>query len=43
MEVGKIPPQWSDQVHSSSELASKQALDLAQAWLGSTGQDNTDL
>ncbi len=24
-------------------MASKQALDLAQAWLGSTGQDNTDL
>jgi hypothetical protein len=24
-------------------LVTKQALDLAQAWLGSTGQDNTDL
>jgi hypothetical protein len=30
-------------VHSSSELASKHALNLAQAWLGLTGQDNTDL
>ncbi len=38
-----IPPHWSDLVHSSSELASKQALDFAQAWLDSTGQDNTDL
>jgi hypothetical protein len=36
-------PHWSDLVHSSSELASKQAFDLAQACLGSTGQDNTDL
>jgi hypothetical protein len=26
-----------------SELASKQAFNLAQAWLGSTGLDNTDL
>jgi hypothetical protein len=43
MEAGTIPPHWSDLVHSSSELASKQALDLAQAWLGSAGQDNTDL
>jgi hypothetical protein len=43
MEAGTISPHWSDLVHSSSELASKQALDLAQAWLGSTGQDNTDL
>jgi hypothetical protein len=34
---------WSDLVHSSSELASKHALNLAQAKLGSTGQDNTDL
>jgi hypothetical protein len=42
MEAGTIPPHWSDLVHSSSELASKQALDIAQAWLGSTGQD-TDL
>jgi hypothetical protein len=30
-------------VHSSSELASNQALYLAQAWLGSNGRDNTDL
>jgi hypothetical protein len=43
MEAGTIPPHWSDLVHFSSELASKQALDLSQAWLGSTGQDNTDL
>jgi hypothetical protein len=43
MGVGTIPPHWSDLVHSSSELASKQALDKAQAWLGSAGQDNTDL
>jgi hypothetical protein len=43
MEAGTIPPHWSDIVHSSSELASKQALDIAQAWLGSTGQDSTDL
>jgi hypothetical protein len=43
MEAGMIPPHWSDLVHSSSELASKHALNLAQAWLGSTGQDNTDL
>jgi hypothetical protein len=43
MEAGTIPPHWSDLVHSSSELASKHALNLAQAWLGSTGQDNTDL
>jgi hypothetical protein len=43
MEAGTIPPHWSDIVHSSSELASKQALDIARAWLGSTGQDNTDL
>jgi hypothetical protein len=42
MEAGTIPPHWSDLVHSASELAIKQALDLAQAWLGSTGQDNTD-
>ncbi len=38
-----IPPHWSDLLQSSSDLASKQALDLAQAWVGSTGQDNTDL
>ncbi len=43
MEAGKIIPHWSDLVHSSSELAIKQALDWAQAWLGSTSQDNTDL
>jgi hypothetical protein len=43
MDAGTIPPHWSDLVHSSSELASKQALDIAQAWVGSTGQDNTDL
>ncbi len=42
MEAGTIPPHWSDLVHSSSELASKQALNLAQAWLASTGQDNND-
>ncbi len=43
IEPGMIPPHWSDLVHSSSELASKHALNLAQAWLGSTGQDNTKL
>jgi hypothetical protein len=43
MEAGTIPLHWSDLVHSSSELASKHALNLAQAWPGSTGQDNTDL
>ena len=43
MEAGLIPPHWSDLVHSSSESASKHALNLAQAWPGSTGQDNTDL
>jgi hypothetical protein len=42
MEVGTIPPHWSDLVHSSSELASKHALNLAQAWLGSTGHNNTE-
>ncbi len=36
-----IPPHWSDILQSSSELASKQAFNLAQAWLGSTGVDNT--
>jgi hypothetical protein len=43
MEAETMPPHWSDLVHSSSELASKHALNLAQAWLGSTGQDNADL
>jgi hypothetical protein len=43
MEAGTIPPHWSDILQSSSELASKQAFNLAQAWLGSTGLDNTDL
>jgi hypothetical protein len=43
MEEGLIPPHWSDLLQSSSELASKQAFNLAQAWLGSTGLDNTDL
>jgi hypothetical protein len=43
IETGLIPPHWSDLVHSSSELTSKQALDIATAWFGSTGQDNTDL
>jgi hypothetical protein len=43
MEARTILPHWSDLVHSFSELASKHALNLAQAWLGSTGQDNTDL
>jgi hypothetical protein len=43
MEAGTIPPRWSDLLQPSSELASKQAFNLAQAWLGSTGLDNTDL
>jgi hypothetical protein len=43
MEAETIPPHWSDLLQSSSELASKQAFNLAQAWLGSTGLDNTDL
>ena len=43
MEAGTIPPHWSDLLQSSSELASKQAFNLAQAWLDSTGLDNTDL
>ncbi len=30
-------------VHSSSEMASKQAFNLTEAWLGSTGQDNSNL
>jgi hypothetical protein len=42
MEAGTIPPHWSDLAHSTSKLASKQALKLAQAWLGSTGEDDTD-
>ena len=43
METGTIPPNRPDLIHSSSELASKQAFNLTQAWLGSTGQDNYDL
>jgi hypothetical protein len=43
MEAGTIPPHWPDLLQSSSELASKQAFNLAQAWLGSAGLDNTDL
>jgi hypothetical protein len=43
MEAGTIPPHWSDLLQSSSELARKQAFSLAQAWLGSTGLDNTHL
>jgi hypothetical protein len=43
MEAGTNPPHWSDLLQSSSELASKQAFILAQAWLGSTGLDDTDL
>jgi hypothetical protein len=43
MEAGIFSPHWSDLVHYCSKLASKHALNLAQAWLGSTGQDNTDL
>jgi hypothetical protein len=43
VEAGRIPPRRSDLVHSPSESTSKQALDIAQAWLGSTGQDNSDL
>ncbi len=43
METGTIPPHWPDLVHSSSEMASKQAFNLTEAWLGSTGQDNSDL
>jgi hypothetical protein len=43
MEAGTIPPHWSDLVHSSSELASKQAFNLTEAWLGSTGQGNSEL
>ncbi len=29
MEAGTIPPHWSDLLHSSSQLASKHALNLA--------------
>ncbi len=43
MESGTIPPHWPDLVHSSSELASKQAFNLAEVWLGSTGQNNSEL
>jgi hypothetical protein len=43
MEAGTILSHWSYLLQSSSELASKQAFNLAQAWLGSTGLDNTDL
>ena len=43
MEAGRISPHWSDLLQSSSELVSKQAFNLAQTWLGSTGLDNTDL
>jgi hypothetical protein len=43
MEAGTIPPHWSDLLQYSSELASKHALNLVQALLGSMGQDNTDL
>jgi hypothetical protein len=43
MEAGTIPPHWSDLLQSSSQLASKQVINIAQAWLGSTGLDNTDL
>jgi hypothetical protein len=43
MKARTIPPLWSDLLQSSSELASKQAFNLAQSWLGSTGLDNTDL
>jgi hypothetical protein len=43
LEAGSIPSHWSDLLQSFSELASKQVWNLAQAWLGSTGLDNTDL
>jgi hypothetical protein len=43
MEAGTIPPHWSDLVHSSLELASKQAFNSTEALLGSTGQDNSEL
>jgi hypothetical protein len=38
-----IPPHWSNLLQTSSEMASKQAFQLAQAWLGSTGLNNADL
>ena len=38
-----IPPHWLNLVHSSSELASKQAFNLAEVWLGSTSQNNSEL
>ncbi len=43
MEAETIPPHWLDLLQSSSELASKQAFNLAQAWLGSIGLDNSRL
>jgi hypothetical protein len=43
MEADTIPPHWSDLVYSSTEFASRHALNLAQAWLGSTCQYTTDL
>jgi hypothetical protein len=43
MEAGTIAPHWLDLLQSSTEPASKQAFNLFQAWLGSTGLDNTDL
>jgi hypothetical protein len=43
VEAETIPPHWSDLLQSSSELASKQAFNLAQAQLDLTGLDNTDL
>jgi hypothetical protein len=43
MEVGTFPPNLPDLVHTALELASKQAFSLTQAWLGLTGQDNSDL
>jgi hypothetical protein len=43
MEAGTIPPHWSDLLQSFPEFASKQAFNLAQAWLSSIGLDNTDL
>ncbi len=42
MEAGTITPHWSDLLQTSSEMASKQAFQLAQAWLGSTGLNNAD-
>jgi hypothetical protein len=43
IEAGTIPSHWLDQQQISSEMASKQAFQLAQAWLGSTGLNNADL